>query len=254
MKKALFWVGALISIALLVVSLRGLNLDEFLADLRQASLGWLIPGIVAYFLAVGMRAWRWKQLLRPVKVVALSKLYPMVVIGYMGNNIYPARIGELIRAYVLKRREGVAIATTLSTVFIERLMDAIVMATFVLVGLPRVQNLPDWVHSSLFVGSLVFAAATVMFFTFALAPRFTHSIADTITSQIIPARFRVPAMGFVERFIEGAAALRDPCDPPSCVPEGPPFPHHGTGHECATRLPTTSSVAQQCPCPGRPLH
>ncbi len=34
-------------------------------------------------------------------------MFPIVTIGYMGNNIYPARAGEVLRAAVLKQRQGV---------------------------------------------------------------------------------------------------------------------------------------------------
>jgi hypothetical protein len=46
----------------------------------------------------------------------VSTTFPVVVIGYMGNNVYPARAGELIRAYVLRRREGVSISASLATI------------------------------------------------------------------------------------------------------------------------------------------
>ena len=61
-----------------------------------------------YFLAVWARTWRWRYLLRPVaEEIPTLRLFPTVVIGYMGNNIYPARIGEVLRSFVLNRDEEV---------------------------------------------------------------------------------------------------------------------------------------------------
>lgn len=210
MKKVLFWAGVVLSATLLIFSLRGLKLDEFSSSLRQANLVWLVPGIAAYFVAVTLRAWRWQRLLQPVGDIPLSRLFTIVVIGYMGNNIYPARIGELVRAYVLKRSRGVSIATSLSTVFIERLVDAIVMASFVFIGLPRVPNLPDWVRQSVLVGSGFFAVATVIVLTLAMAPSLTHGVANALAARLLPLRMRAPALGFVEQFVQGAAGLRSP--------------------------------------------
>jgi len=60
------------------------------------------PGILVYFLAVLARTWRWHYLLRPLKPVPLIRLFPITCIGYFGNNVYPARAGEVIRAFVLR--------------------------------------------------------------------------------------------------------------------------------------------------------
>lgn len=211
-RRLLLLAGIIISVALLALAVRGLHLDEFVNDLRQANLIWLGPGIAAYFVAVLIRAVRWHFLLRPNKAVSAPGLFPIVVIGYMGNNIYPARIGELVRAYVLRRKHGVPIAFTLATVLLERLMDAIVMLGFVLIGLPRAVGLSDQVRSALGVAGVVFGFATLVFFAFALAPRAAASLAERIITRFLPASVAPRLVGIVERFVEGAQSLRNPLD------------------------------------------
>jgi len=211
-RRLLLIVGILISVGLLALAVRGLRLDEFVADLRQANLVWLIPGIAAYFVAVLVRSYRWHFLLRPNKAIPAPQLFPIVVIGYMGNNIYPARIGELVRAYVLRRKHGVPIAFTLSTVLLERLMDAIVMLGFVLIGLPRAIGLSDQVRAALGVAGVAFGIATLVFFGFALAPRAAAGIAERIIKRVMPASLAPRLVGFVERFVEGAQSLKNPLD------------------------------------------
>ena len=110
MKRWQFWLGVGISVVFLYFSLRGLHLQDLKAALDDANYWWLIPGIAIYFLAVWARAWRWHYLLRPIKSIPTRKMFPIVCIGYMGNNIYPACAGEVLRAVVLKRDEGVAIS------------------------------------------------------------------------------------------------------------------------------------------------
>jgi len=63
-------------------------------------------GIAVYFLAVAGRTWRWHYLLKPLKEVTIRKLFPVVAIGYMGNNVYPDAPAS--SALVLKRNEQVA--------------------------------------------------------------------------------------------------------------------------------------------------
>lgn len=212
MRRILFWLGVVFSAVFLFLALRGLKLDDFWRDLQQANLLWLIPGIIVYFISVAVRAWRWAYMLRPMKQLSVGRMYPIVVIGYMGNNIYPARIGEIVRAYVLQRNEGVPIASSLATVFLERLIDGIVMVGFVLFALPNVPSLNDTVRSIVTFTSLVFVAGAAVFFALALAPRKTEQMAQAIVSRMVPMRFRAPLMNFVEKFVAGAQCLRRPTD------------------------------------------
>ncbi len=97
MKKWQLWVGVLISAVFLYVSLRGLKLGEFWKAIQTANYWWIVPGVAVYFVAVLARAWRWHYLLRPIKKIPTRRMFPVTCIGYMGNNIYPARAGEVLR-------------------------------------------------------------------------------------------------------------------------------------------------------------
>jgi uncharacterized protein (TIRG00374 family) len=118
MKKWIFWLGMVISAVLLYFSLQKLNFAEAWQALKTAKYLWLIPGIAVYFVGVWVRAWRWHYLLRPLKKISTRSMFPIVTIGYMGNNIYPARAGEILRAVVLKRHEGVPISASLATILV----------------------------------------------------------------------------------------------------------------------------------------
>ena len=212
MRRILFWVGVALSALFLYLALRGLKLDEFWRDLGQTNLLWLIPAIAVYFASVAVRAWRWGYMLRPFKQIALGRMYATVCIGYMGNNIYPARIGEIVRAYTLQRSEGVPIATSLATVFMERLMDGIVMVGFVLVALPSVPNMNDTVRSIVTLASVVFVIGAVVFFGLALAPKLAEQTAGAIVRRVLPVKVQGVVMGFVQKFVAGAQCLRSPSD------------------------------------------
>jgi len=212
MKRWILWIGLAISIILVFVSVRALKLDEVMRGLQTANLWWLIPGMIAYFVSVGLRSWRWSALLNPYKRISFSHLYPIVVIGYMGNNIYPARIGELVRAYVLRQKEGVPIAYSISTVFLERIVDGLVMAAFVLIGLPQVPNLPENMRSFVLIASGLFLVAIAVFVALALAPKLADQLAHSVLSRILPAKLQPPILHFVQKFVEGAQCLRSPRD------------------------------------------
>jgi len=218
MKRWQFWLGLAISIVFLYYALRGLKLGDLGSALKQANYWWLVPGVAIYFLGVWARSWRWHYLLRPIKTISTLKLFPITCIGYMGNNIYPARMGEVLRAVILKRHEGVAISASLATIIIERIFDGVVMLMFIFVNLPELARLTS---SSGFVGSIqnvalvgtgIFVGALIAFLLAAMFPERTVSIVQWIVERLIPHRFRGKVMGLVERFLQGTGSLRSPRD------------------------------------------
>src|SRR5512141_190723 len=177
MKKCQFWLGVLISVVFIWLSLRGLRLDQFWGAVQSANYWWLVPGIGVYFVAVWARAWRWHYLLKPIKELPTATMLPITTIGYMGNNIYPARAGEVLRAVILKRKEGVSISASLATIIVERIFDGVVMLAFVFVNLSKLANLTG---SSGFVGNIqqvavigtgVFLGALALFLVAAMFPQ-----------------------------------------------------------------------------------
>jgi uncharacterized protein (TIRG00374 family) len=177
--------------------------------LRAANYWWLLPGVAVYFIGVGVRTWRWHYLLKPLKEVSVRRLFPVVVIGYMGNNVYPARAGELLRAYVLKRNEGVSVSASLATVIVERIFDGLVMLLFVFVALPTAPFLSESLRATVIIGSLAFFGALIVFLIMAARPVLATRLYNPVIDRLVPARFRTPLRGFIERFMTGLAALRD---------------------------------------------
>jgi len=89
LKRWQFWVGVIISAVFLYLALGGLKLRDVWETLRSANYWWLVPGVAVYFVAVGFRSWRWSYVLRPVQRVSARRLFPIVVIGYMGTRRAP---------------------------------------------------------------------------------------------------------------------------------------------------------------------
>ncbi|MDQ3705492.1 MAG: flippase-like domain-containing protein [Chloroflexota bacterium] len=131
-----FIIGLVISLVFLAWALSQEDLGKVFATIGGMNWVSLVPALALYFLGVGVRAVRWRILLRPLLPnLSLFKTFEVVVIGYMANNLLPARIGELVRAYVLNKREGVRKTSTLATIVVERIFDALVMVGFVAAAL-----------------------------------------------------------------------------------------------------------------------
>lgn len=207
-KRWQFWLGVAISAIFLYLALRGLDLGLVWHHIKTANYWWLIPSVTIYFFGVWARTWRWHYMLRAIKPISTGRLFPVVCIGYMGNNIYPARIGELLRAYVLKRKEEVTIGASLATILVERIFDGVVMLLFVFVTLPLVPVIPGNWRQFVIVFSLLFFGALGVFFVLAASPRRAQAFYNAIIDRLIPARFREPIRGFADRFMEGLYFLR----------------------------------------------
>ncbi len=208
MKRWQLWLGILVSAVFLWMALGGLKLDRVWDDIRAANYIWLIPSVAVYFMGVWVRTWRWDYMLRPLKHVPIRKLFPVVVIGYMGNNIYPFRAGEVLRSYVLREREAIPISASLATVIVERVFDGLVMLMFVFLALPFAPIPSDSIQSTVVVASVAFFGALIVFFGLAAVPERALKLLGWINGRFVPHRFREPLMGFAERFMVGLASLR----------------------------------------------
>lgn len=216
MKKWQFWLGVLISILFIWLALRGLQLDEFWGAVKQANYIWLIPGIAVYFVGVWVRAWRWHYLLGPIKKIPTKNMFPITTIGYMGNNIYPARAGEVLRAVILKRKEGVSVSASLATIIVERIFDGVVMLAFVFVNLSELAKLTG---ASGFVGNIqqvaiigtgVFLGALGVFLLAAMFPHRTAKVGLWGIERFTPKRLHEKITGVMNKFLDGLASLRSP--------------------------------------------
>src|ERR1043166_6860501 len=194
MKKWQFWLGVLISIVFIWLALRHLHLDEFWDSVKRANYFWLLPGIAVYFVGVWVRAWRWHYLLGPIKKIPTETMFPITTIGYMGNNIYPARAGEVLRAVILKRKEGVSVSASLATIIVERIFDGVVMLAFVFVNLPELAKLTGSsgmvgiIQQVAILGTGVFLGSLAVFLLAAMSPLFTAKIGLWFIIHLTPQR------------------------------------------------------------------
>jgi uncharacterized protein (TIRG00374 family) len=216
MKRWQFWLGILISAAFLYWALRGLRLQDLGGALAQANYWWLIPGIAVYFMGVWARAWRWHYLLRPVQKISTRAMFPIVAIGYMGNNIYPARAGEVLRAVVLKRRTGVPISASLATIIVERVFDGVVMLAFVFLNLPELARLTadsglvGNIQTLTLWGAGAFLGALLAFLLAAMFPERAMALFTPLVLRLAPARWRDRIIELMGKFLGGLEALRSP--------------------------------------------
>lgn len=134
LKNWRFWLGLAVSLVFLWLALRGQDLGQVWRALGEADYRYLPPALLLYFAGVWVRALRWRHLLAPVRRLTAFALFPIVVIGYMANDVLPLRLGEFVRAYSLRERAGVPTSASLATIAVERIFDGLTMLGFLLVA------------------------------------------------------------------------------------------------------------------------
>ena len=162
--------GIAVSALFVSIAVQGLDFGQFATHLKDAEYVWLLPGIGVYFMGVWARTWRWHYMLRHIQDISMPALFRIVCIGYMGNNIYPFRAGELLRSYVLREREGIPISSSIATVIVERVFDGLVMLIFVFAALPFAPLPDDSIRNVVTIASGGFFVAIVTFFVMAAMP------------------------------------------------------------------------------------
>jgi glycosyltransferase 2 family protein len=201
-----FWLGLIIGLFFLYLAFKGQDFNEIGQSLGQANYWWLIPGLASYFVGVGIRAVRWHYLLGPIQKVPTRRLFPVVVIGYMANNVLPVRMGEVVRAYVLDRREGVRKTAALATIVVERIMDGITMILFLAVASLFVTVNSD-IQGIEKLAAGVFLAGIVLFFVVAHSKTWMKRL-ENFGLRFVPGAIRPKVAGLAESFIDGLQVLR----------------------------------------------
>ncbi len=204
-------IGLLISAFFIYWALPGLHLPDVLRSLQNANYWWLLPAIATYIAGLWARSWRWHYTLRHLKVVPVARLFPLVCIGYFGNNVFPFRAGEVLRSYVLKRKEGIDISSSLATVIIERITDGLVMILFVFLALPFAP-IPEGLRNAVIALTALLLAATAVFIWMATQPQLFTRVYRWLSGRLLPERIRGKFDDLFDRFMLGLHSLSQPTD------------------------------------------
>jgi uncharacterized protein (TIRG00374 family) len=127
--------GLVLSAVLIWLSVRTLDWGQAMRALAQANWLWFLPACAITLLAFWIRAVRWGWLLKSVKPIGAGSLFSATMIGFMANNLLPARIGELVRPWTLGATEKVSRSSVLATVIVERVVDMFCVLVFLGIAL-----------------------------------------------------------------------------------------------------------------------
>src|SRR3954471_14597857 len=103
------------------------------AETRHADPLLLLYAVVVTAVTYAIRAWRWQSLLAPIGPTRYRVAFETTVIGFAANALIPGRVGEVLRPYLLARRESLNATSAFATIILERVLDrATVLILFAL--------------------------------------------------------------------------------------------------------------------------
>ncbi|MBI2723695.1 MAG: flippase-like domain-containing protein [Chloroflexi bacterium] len=208
------------SAVFIALFVRTTDFGEVRQAFEQANYWWIAGAVPVYFAGLWVRTIRWQYLLRPVKRISTLRLYPVVIIGLMANNLIPARAGELARAYVLGQREKISKTTSLGTIAVDRIFDGVTLVPMMLVVAAFAGGNTRFPVA--FGQSLTFAGLGIVMavlFGIALAILYYLALSDSgrrllhrMVHRFVPAKAKPKVEGLLHAFFEGLHALRSPAD------------------------------------------
>ena len=211
-------IGLAVTIALLWWVLRDVSLRQVFAYARASDPGWLLLAIFLATITFPLRAIRWRLILRDAAGGPLPwvPLWHATAIGFMANNLLPARAGEVARAYVAGRQMPVRFTTALGSVGVERVFDALIMLALMAVAIAAPSFPANTAVQGRSLAGLARAAAVVFGAILVLALVVVHrpapwlTLFGRVTHRLLPARIADRISNWAEGIVEGLAVLKSP--------------------------------------------
>jgi len=189
-------IGIAISVGAIWILLRSVDVGAAVEVLRHANLAAVGLMVVTVLVDVGARGARWRALLAPIRPLPYPHVLGYTYVGYLANNVLPARLGELVRSHALGEGEGISRTTVLGTVVVERIVD-----TLIVVGVAAVAVV------LLDVGGVV---STAVVLGAGFVGVLLVGLALAVTSHRLPGAQRVTALAErVPKALELGRRLRD---------------------------------------------
>jgi uncharacterized protein (TIRG00374 family) len=207
MKKK-FLIGIFISLVFLYLAFRKVDFVELWDALKGANYWYILPNVVLVIAAMWIRAYRWKFMVNPIKRVGMGSLFSSVMIGFMANNVLPARLGEFIRAYSLGTKENISRSAAFATIMVERIFDGFALLLILWLSLLMYPELPGWLKKA---GNL-FLLMNIVTLAFLVLIEIKRDFALKIFNllfRILPAGLSSKAEEIVDKFIGGLKVFRN---------------------------------------------
>jgi uncharacterized protein (TIRG00374 family) len=207
-KRFVFWLSIVLAALFLYLALRGLDWTAFISALRKANYG-LIP-VLFVWSSIGswVRAVRWQTLLNAGKYIPAQNVFWANMAGYLGNNIFPARAGEFIRAAYVSKENKLSMSYSLATGFVERMIDLIALVILGSISLSIAGLFSPPIQDALGVmAGVAIVGIAALLVTLYFGGGLRRILADRL---VVSTSVREKIGKVLEQFLSGVEVLRHP--------------------------------------------
>lgn len=193
--------GILISVFLVYLSIRGINLQDVFRDLQRIQFSYVISFIILVMLMQWLRSYRWGVMLQPMEKIDQLSLFSVTSVGFLAIASIPARIGELARPYLISKRSSIKMSSALGTILVERVFDSFTVLAFAMIVL-FFTDLPPWMIKS----SIIFFVLALVMFCFIIFLILRRDTALKLINGILsklPGKFAHKIDELIHHFIDG---------------------------------------------------
>jgi len=214
-RRAKILLGLALSILLLAWTLRDVSLAMVLRHMGEADPVLFFLAIAVATAGFAVRAARWRILLIPIsRSTGFRHRFAATTIGFAANNLLPARVGELVRAFALGRLERIAVPAAIGSLAVERVLDGAVLVGFLFLavaspGFPAVTVAGVDVRTAAIPIAIVMVLGGLGFLMLALAPARAKAAGHNLVRWLLPEGLQRPVLRAAAGFVTGLAALRD---------------------------------------------
>ena len=201
-------VGIILSSVFIYFSVRGLEADKILEALKNVKYSYLIIAIFLVFSLSALRSLRWGIILSPIEKIRQRSLFPIFSIGFMAVVLIPLRMGELVRAYLLRTNNQVPFSTALSTIFVERVLDVLTILCILLMVVFNT-SVPGWLLKSGYTAVILFSLMILLICFLYFRTENTLTLIRPVLGKF-PHRFRGKIERFINNFIAGLKIIGSP--------------------------------------------
>jgi hypothetical protein len=187
LKKIIVVLGFGFSLLFLYLSLRQVEWSMVAASIRSASIAHLALALGSFGVCYAVRIMRWQTMLTHAAAVRYADAWSATTIGYFANNLLPAHLGEVVRAFIFGRKTGTSRSLLLATIFMEKLLDFVMLVVFLALLLGMQNDLPDWIHRVASMTGLFTAAGVIIVVGLIVSTRSSTALVGKIFFFLSPA-------------------------------------------------------------------
>jgi len=201
------FLGILISSVFIYFSIQGIEFSKISQGLKNARYIFLYPALMLIMCIPVLRSLRFGILLSPIEKISQRRLFPITCIGFMAIALFPMRLGELVRPYLVSTKNQMPFSSAMASIFIERALDLLILL-FMLALVAINSNLPSWVVKAGYSFLLTFLFLLFLIAAFYFKTETAVAFLSFFLNKF-PQRFSVKIEILFKTFLDGFKIIGD---------------------------------------------